>query len=488
MTILYRRNLLISISLAFLALSASQCTSTSPDKMDAGTQNAPDKHLFLALDGVPYDMILRLWEKNRLEGFQKPTKIVATFPSLTPSGFTAALGAKNTKGYEDIYFNWDSKKLEGGFKEYFFNQEGPENQGRFLTLFDFHISRFHDVYAYAIPILAVNKEYDEFVEDKELAKFLSPENKKKLFKAYLVYTDPVAHMMGKPYLRKYLNKLAKLLNSFRANYPGQLDITIISDHGNHFMRKFKRVDVSDPIEDAGFEVRDNLIGENSVVIPKFGLVAYVGIFSNKSVVKKVAKIASISEGVDITTYQNLNDVKKFTVYKNAGSQEPVESEISLRITPEKMLIRYEPVSGDALEYMKIVQKLRAKFPKIEDNYFPEKNWFEQTYDHKYPDALLRIIQGHTQYVDHPASILVSLKDGYYAGQKIMSLMGAQTGTHGSLTKGGSITFLISTREGAPHSAPIREIPSIIRNNLNLPFILENTSSLERKHHVHSSFH
>jgi hypothetical protein len=414
---------------------------------------------------------------------------VATFPSLTPSGFTAALGARSTKGYEDVYFNWESKKLEGGAIEYLFNQDGPENQGRFMTLFDFHISRLHDLYAYAIPMLAVNKEYEDFLDYDDFNKFLKPTDKRSLYKSYLVYTDPLAHIMGRAHLRKYLQRLAKYLNKIRNDYPGRLDITIISDHGNHFVRKYKQTDITDALVKAGFKIKDKLAGKNVLVVPKFGLVGYVGVFSQKSDVNKAATTVSVHKGVDITTYQKPDDLKTFVVLKNNGTEVPTVSEITVFENQNERMIKYTPISGDALYYSEILNLLRRQNPSVENDFFSEKAWFEASIDHQYPDALTRIVRGHTQFVEYPANILVSMKDGFYAGQKSMSLFTAQAGTHGSLSRGGSVTFLISTRIGSPKNAPIWNIPDIVRNDLNLPFLAEDDFfNPKGKKHAHNHFH
>jgi len=83
----------------------------------------------------------------------------------------------------------------------------------------------------------------------------------------------------------------------------------------------------------------------------------------------------------------------------------------------------------------------------------------------YPDSLMRIITGLTQRrVNHPASVIVSLKKGWESGSKFMKFLSklrGRSGTHGALAALESVGIISSTDYEFPEWVPAREVHKLI---------------------------
>ena len=101
------------------------------------------------------------------------------------------------------------------------------------------------------------------------------------------------------------------------------------------------------------------------------------------------------------------------------------------------------MSGDPLELASFVGELKT-----------DKEWFEKTAGHRYPDAVPNIYKSlFTSRVKHTADILVSLKDGYYYGWSPFGRFVRLAATHGNALQSSSNAFLMSTH---------RELPTYVR--------------------------
>jgi hypothetical protein len=79
--------------------------------------------------------------------------------------------------------------------------------------------------------------------------------------------------------------------------------------------------------------------------------------------------------------------------------------------------------------------------------FDEASLFDLTRDSARPDVLRRLWRGFHGDVGEPASLLLSLNDGYEVGNPALrfatKLRGGHAGTHGSLTRLSSLGILVS---------------------------------------------
>ena len=109
--------------------------------------------------------------------------------------------------------------------------------------------------------------------------------------------------------------------------------------------------------------------------------------------------------------------------------------------------RYSLQTGDPLNYRPVIEALTRKHQLRPDGFATAEAWMAETLTHRYPLALERITRGHTQATLNPASILISLDNGYvHAGWLIKkgSEMVTFGGTHGALDDLNSNGILLSS--------------------------------------------
>jgi hypothetical protein len=103
--------------------------------------------------------------------------------------------------------------------------------------------------------------------------------------------------------------------------------------------------------------------------------------------------------------------------------------------PESDSFRYVPEDGDPLGYQPVLDALACKHQFDADGFAAADTWMRETLTHRYPLAPERIVRGHTQVTLNPASILISLTNGYVHCSWVLKQFSSlirQGGTHGGL--------------------------------------------------------
>jgi hypothetical protein len=114
--------------------------------------------------------------------------------------------------------------------------------------------------------------------------------------------------------------------------------------------------------------------------------------------------------------------------------------------PDQNSFRYVPERGDPLGYQPVLDALARKHEFDSDGFAPADAWMRETLTHRYPLAPERIVRGHTQIALNPASILISLTNGYVHCSRMLNLFSSLIrlgGTHGSLDDLASNGVLLS---------------------------------------------
>jgi hypothetical protein len=97
--------------------------------------------------------------------------------------------------------------------------------------------------------------------------------------------------------------------------------------------------------------------------------------------------------------------------------------------------KYEMKMGDPLGYGPVIAALANKHLFDSRGFATADAWAAETFTHHYPLALERIVRGHTRVALNPASIIVSLNNGYvHSGWLLRMCLGIvkSGGTHGGL--------------------------------------------------------
>ncbi len=378
--------------------------------------------LVFALDGVPYTMVRDLQKDGYFKDFYPPGRLVSTFPSLTRPAFSKMLIGGKPFGYERLYYNFDTNQLEGTalLKKAFSTQKDHADYHPKL-----HFLGFPGYIAYVFPDKFTQTALDAF---KTRLKHFKGEE----FIAYMGISDAIAHVEGEDALAEFLKKVSGLLDTVRNDLGIRLDVVLFSDHANNFNISH-RVDLSTPLIEAGFKPVNQLEGPNDYVLPENGLVSFAAIYTANENAPAMAGVLALTEGVD------------FVVYRSQVSLLVQGAKGTARISKRQNRFRYSRIEGDPLDLKNIIQRLKHLGKTDRHGYVHEKAWWRATKDHRYPDPLRRLWEGTHDLVQHPGTLLISLKDGYAFGPPIFDqpIINSRAGTHGALLASHSDGFLMT---------------------------------------------
>lgn len=396
------------------------------------------RHLIICLDGVGFSTIQKMYEQGRFRLFQPPAPLIAPFPTLTNPGvieILQPLGAPEARGYEDYYYDPVSDRMRGGFFARFRRKTFIE--GTFRELFDYHPSGITMTLEYAVPPMSpwLDARLTLMKIRRKFQRSTAP-----TFIAYLGSTDPLAHIGGEWLLRNFLGTLDKTCREIIQKANGQVDITLFSDHGNHFTR-YRKVNLKPELERMGFRLDEKLKDERSVVQPRYGLVGCAVLYTREAYEQQVAVAAARTPGVDLAAYKQHD-----TVYLVARSGRA-------RIEHRDGYYGYFTDTGDPLQLKPILAELEREGRVRADGFIADADLFEATHAHIYPDAVRRLWEGLTNHVEHTASVLVSFEDGYYDGNALLDVLAVMRATHGNLRREQSYGILMTTR---------RQLPKVVR--------------------------
>lgn len=401
-------------------------------------ERAPVRHLILSLDGVGYALVEEMVRRGHFAVFHKPARLIAPFPTLTNPSFIEILrplGAPPSAGYEDYYYDPLANAMRGGFWHRFRRRTFIE--GTFRELFDYHPSGLVMTLEYAAPPLSAWLDAQLSLR-RAVGKFRRSSDE--VFIAYVSATDPLAHVGGEGLLRQFLATLDRKLEQLFLEAEGRIHITVFSDHGNLFAR-YRRAELQEALRADGFRMGERLQGERSVVQPRYGLVGCAVFYVADAQEPRVAEVLAVVPGVDLVAY-----------HRN-GMVYVVGPRGRARIERRGDRYRYLTFTGDPLGLTPILERLRAEGRMDEAGFVADADLFAATHAHEYPDALRRLWESLTGYVRYPASVLVSLEDGYYDGSDVLDLLAILRATHGNLRRAQTEGFVLTT---------VRELPEAIR--------------------------
>ena len=211
-----------------------------------------------------------------------------------------------------------------------------------------------------------------------------------------------------------------------------LDVVLFSDHGNNHLIN-ERVDLADALVKVGFKDASKLTNPKDFVLLRNGFVSAAAIYTYPESSEAIAKVLSSVEGVDFSVYLS-------------GQSIIVEGQAGVaRISRRDNHYRYAAITGDPLKLAEITLLLEQKSKSDSHGFAQAIDWWEATKHHTYPDPLKRIWEGLHDLVQHPATILVSFKDGYAFGPAIFdqTIISGREGTHGALLDTHSNGFLMT---------------------------------------------
>ncbi len=431
----------ILILLALTFLSGLTSGSLKAQELETGR-----RHLIICVDGLPFSTLEEMRARGQFGIFRKPARLIAPFPSLTNIGVVEVLrplGVPEARGYEDYYYDPVRDRMRGGLFARF--RRATFIDGTFREAFDYHPSPAAMNLEYALPPLS------PWIDARRTLSQIRRNFRKSDAPTYLAYigaTDALAHVGGERMLRNVLSALDDTCREIVLNAGGQVDITVFSDHGNQFVHQ-RKTDLRRRLESAGFKPGGNLKKERAVVKPCYGLVGNAVLYAEEKEKPKLAAASVGAEGVDFAAYLQGDVVHIITQTGRATIEQRGD------------WYCYCADLGDPLALQPVLRNLAATGCVREDGFVTDGDLFRATVGHEYPDALRRLWEGMTNHVVHPASVIVSLKDGYYEGNALLDLFAILQSTHGNLRRSQSEGVLITTRCDLPEFVRASDAWSLI---------------------------
>jgi hypothetical protein len=403
------------------------------------------KRLVLALDGVAYrdmkalqegvtykDLLGRTFHRQAFhQGYFPVSRMISTFPSASDVAWTEILGDRPLPGYQRTYFS------EAANLEVF--QNGITTSMKYERQMTWQVTGgFLRTLGYIFPRRTFKYEVHELVRN-----FLKANNQGDTYYALLRSPDDAQHLSADilAMLCTVDEKLQELRAIYRAREGRELEILIISDHGNNHAGPAKRVEIRKFLKQAGYRITKSILSPKDVVLPTAGIESWVEIHNAPSETERLAQLLSHLKGVDVLTARDPNHAQRFIVMNSKGERALIEWNFA------RNSFRYSTQTGDPINYRPVVEALAQKNRLDAEGFATADAWMAETLAHRYPLALERIVRGHTRATLNPATILISLDNAYvHSGWFVKK--GSEVvrfgGTHGALDDLNSNGILLSS--------------------------------------------
>jgi len=406
------------------------------------------RFLVVVLDAVPFEAALSSTRpadeaRRLLSSLRGPVPMVSSFPSSTSvalTGILAGFGLEPSPGYEQKLFDRDQGRVRGGTL-------GSYGKIRFdwHYFFDWQLrGLFTRSKAYARPLKYNIKEID-----RSFAAFEASD--KSPYFVYVNSTDASGHGFGPQAFLPTFENIDRQLEALRSRSEEPIYLVLLSDHGLGGGDTLRNIypTVRKALKAAGWRPTNKLAKPRDVALTPFGLVSSFEVYTHVGDEPEVARVLVSEPGVDLCAYP---DAARWVVVDRVG-----RAIVERRTGQDGDAWAYRIELGDPLDYAAVAERL-ARGPRSGD-FVTEARWFEQTIDAAYPDALFRLASAF-ELVQHPASIVCSVSDGYLYGSKSASFgakfaAGKLHWTHGALGHDATLGFLMTDFPGWTADGAVR---------------------------------
>ncbi len=402
------------------------------------------KRLVLLLDGVSYRDVKALQEgltyidphgrqftrQGFHEGYFPASRMISTFPSASDVAWTEIFGNRPLPGYQRTYFSTATAS------EIFKN--GVTTSMEYELQMNWQLeSNVRRAFGYLHPQWTFEYETRQLLKN-----FLQTTNGTETFYGMVRASDDAQHTSGDIFaLMCFLEgELKKVCATYRAREGRNLEILILSDHGNNRAGPGKRVPIRTFLRNAGYRVTDGIRNRRDIVLPTVGIQCWVELHCAPEEIDSLAELLPDLEGVDCFTTQILGHPHQFRLVNSRRERARVEW------NPKNNCYRYVAEHGDPINYQPVLDTLARKHQLDAQGFAGADAWMRETMAHRYPLAPERIVRGHTAATLNPASILISLTNGYVHSTwliKQLSSIIRLGGTHGALDDLSSNGVLLS---------------------------------------------
>jgi len=411
---------------------AAQGGDAPGQRIDLDALDAADcPHFLIALDGVPFEIVDELYRAGHFRFFYPPARVINCFPGMTDLALSDLFHVRPCRAYQALYYDRAAGRLSSGSGDYLSAANSP-----WVAHMDYRCSFWWDALVYLNPQAVFNHELKGIL---------------RAFRridtgwgcAYSVGTAGLGTRQGRPGIEEYLRTIERLCEQIIYERRGRVKLTLVADHGHNLVEN-RRVSFRPLLAECGYRPARQLRRPQDVVTISYGLVTCADFHTDDPA--GVAECLLRHADVELTCYPADGAV---VVRDRAGLA---------RILPGQQGYRYEPVSGDPLQLVEIIATLRAAGHVNATGEIDPDALFTATLEHYYPDPLDRIWNAFNGLVEHPADVIVSLRDGACHGSRFFyTMVGTMSSTHGGLNRVNSTTFVMTMLGNLPPALRTREV-------------------------------
>jgi hypothetical protein len=386
-----------------------------------------DRTFILFVDGVPLEDLQTLWDEGHFREFFRPSGMISPFPSMTYVSFADILGTPKPPGYEELYYHREKQQLVGGLRGRLGGEEAKADKEKtFLTRLGYTQPSVYSglIYVTTIGTAQVDlKNAMEYFDNLETNMGI----------AYVGTSDGVAHKLGREAIRDILHDIDQVLRRFIFEHRGRLRIVFASDHGNNYVPS-ERIDFEEALAANGFRLAGSVEDSAAVVIPAYGLVGFAAAYVEPERRRDLATAAIDIPGVDLAVFEEAGEVR---VLGNGERGEAI-----IRHDVERNAFHYDMREGDPLDLAEVMRQLEETGAVDARGFVGDRDWFDATKSHRYPDAVQRVYLAARDHVENPADVILSFDDQHFYGSRFFDFLVELTGTHGNLLETSTLGFLM----------------------------------------------
>jgi hypothetical protein len=383
------------------------------------------RHLVIILDGFGYDVVKAYYDAGGLRMFYPPSRVIAPYPTITDTSLEDIFDSIPCAGYEAKYFDRQANRMVGGAGSYLRGQDEP-----YSRLLQYRANLLWDAIAYARPWWVYKRELNEAIDDFDRSQTQE-------FIAYFVSSAGVSTQQGASGQKRCLARMERLIDQALWQTHGLVKITLLADHG-HSYTPGAMAPLKSYLKSKGWRLRGRLSRDNDVVWVRFGLLTCASLDTRRPAA--LAADLAGCEGVDLVSFTTGDAV---TVLSRDGGKAIIRR--------QGESYSYQVLAGDPLR----LQATLARLCPDREGFYAVADLLAATADQEYPAPLERLWRAHFDLVQHPTSVLCSLRDSYFSGSKTFAALVKVASTHGSLNRANSTTFIMST---------VGPLPALMRSN------------------------
>lgn len=392
-------------------------------------------HLILLLDSLPYEAAAAAHSAGALPAFTAPRKVIAPFPTMSGMIFSTLLGVPPPPGMINRYYDRRTGEVENRIVKRAFGARNP-----WQLRLHYHIAYWEN----GLTFLKPRPWYRAEMRRVKDALDKSPD---RITVAYVASTAGLVSKYGAEAFEEVFIETNRLVMQLLYERCGAIRVSVVSDHG-HNLLPAERVSLDDALCKAGFKVTNRLRGNRDVVYDIDGLVNYLGINTRRAVEVADVLLAAHME-LELAMYL---EGTRIVVRDRSGAA---------MIERRGERFRYAIDTADVLGYAPVLEALRAAGKVNETGWVADRDWFEATVDHHWPDAPRRLWDAfHGNAVNTP-ELMLTFRDGYCTGLDSLAMFVTMRSTHGGLHQADSAAFAMSTTDRLQGPLRTRDVMAVL---------------------------